>query len=134
MAEQDWETIKRAVEDLNSGNSETALALCTDGIVMHLGQSDSRPVGVAYHGRDSIRELWHETVDSIGEQFELKPLRLLSDGRHLVLFVEAVLGAGLDRRTQRVVVTGTAGPDALWSELWAEFEDRPLSELEISGG
>lgn len=128
MAEQDWETIKRAVEDLNSGNTETALALCTDGIVMHLGLSNSRPVGVAYHGRDSIRELWHETFDSIGEQFELKPLRLLSDGRHLVLFVEAVLGAGPDRRTQRVLVTGTAGPDALWSELWAEFDDQPLTE------
>ena len=128
MAEQDWETIKRAVEDLNSGNTETALALCTDGIVMHLGQSDSRPVGVDYRGWDSIRELWHDTVDSIGEPFEVKPLRLLSDGRHLVLFVEAVLGTGPERRTKRVVVTGAAGPDEPWSELWAEFDDQPLSE------
>jgi hypothetical protein len=128
MAEQDWETIKRAVEDLNSGKSETALALCTDGVVMHLGQTGSHPVGVAYYGRDSIRELWHQTVDSIGEPLEVKPLRLLSDGRHLVLFVEAVFGAGTDCRTKRLVVTGTAGPDEPWSELWAEFDDQPPSE------
>jgi hypothetical protein len=128
MAEKDWETIKRAVEDLNSGNPETALALCTDGVVLHLGQSESRPVGLAYHGRDSIRELWHETIDSIGERVEVKALKMLSDGRHLVLFVEAILGAGPDRRTKRVVLTGTARQDAPWSELWAEFDDLPLSE------
>lgn len=127
MAQQDWETIQRAVEDLNTGNIETVLNLCTDGVVLHVGQVGSRPVGESHLGRESIRELWHETLDSIGE-FELRPLKLLSDGRHLVLFLEATSGSGTDCRTKRVIVTGTAAPDTPWSELWAEFDDQPLAE------
>lgn len=125
MAEQDWETIKRAVEVLNAGDTKTALDLCTDGVVLHLGRFGSRPFEICHHGRDSIRELWHETVESVGEPFELKPVRLLSDGRHLVLFVDAIFGTGPAGRTQRAVVTGTAGPDDLWSEFWVEL-DQPL--------
>jgi hypothetical protein len=127
MAEQDWETIQRAVRELSSGKIESVLGLCTDGVVLHLGLDTTRPTGSSHFGRDSVRDLWHNTVDSFGEQFELKPLRMLSDGRHLVLFVEAVLGSGPDRRTRRVIVTGTAGPDEKWSELWAELDDQPLA-------
>jgi hypothetical protein len=72
--------------------------------------------------------LWHETVESFDQAFELKPLKLLSDGRHLVLFVEGAFGTGPGRRTKRVVVTGSAGPDGRWSELWAELDDQPLPE------
>jgi hypothetical protein len=128
MAERDWETIKRAVEELNSGKTESSLDLCSDGVVLHLGQDTTRPIGSSYYGRDSVRELWHETVESTGGTFEVKPLRMLSDGRHLVLFVEAVLGSGPDRRTRRVIVTGTAGADGRWGELWAQFDDQPLEE------
>lgn len=131
MAERDWETIKRAVEELNSGKTESVLDLCSDGVVLHLGQDTTRPTGSSYYGRDSVRELWHETVDSIGGTFEVKPLRMLSDGRHLVLFVEVVLGPEVGR-TKRVIVTGTAGADGRWGELWAEFDDQPLEEEETA--
>lgn len=128
MAEPDWGTINRAFEELNGGDAQAALSLCSDSVVLHLGQADNRPAGVSYYGRDAVRELWHETVESFDQAFELKPLKLLSDGRHIVLFVEGAFGSGPDRRTKRVVVTGSSGPDGRWSELWAELDDQPLPE------
>jgi hypothetical protein len=128
MAEPTWEKIKQAVDDLNRGETSSILRLCSEGLVLHLGQVSNRPIGTTYYGSDAVRELWHETVEGFNGALEVMPLRYLSDGRHLVLFVEAALGSGTERRNKRVIFTGAVGTDGRCKELWVEFDDQPVSE------
>lgn len=117
-----------AAEDLNRGETDAILAMCSDDVVLNLGPTATTPGGLSYYGKRSIRELWNETADALYGAVKVRPVSLLSDDQHLVVFVDVAVGTGSRQVENKVVLTGLVGDGGLWEELWLHVDDLPLQE------
>lgn len=128
MGDSKWELFGPALESLNQGDLEPALQLCTPDVVLNVGRTAATPWSSAYSGRGSIAQLWQETFETLNGAVDVKPANLLAGDQYLLLFVDVALGTGSQRVEKKQIVTGSAGADGLWKELWLQFDDQPLKE------
>ena len=128
MADSLWERLCAAAEELNRGEVNAILEMCTDDVVLNVGQNAITPTGLSYYGKDSIRELWNETADALYSAPRVRPVNLLSDDQHLVVFIDLAVGTGSRQVENKLVLTGLVGEGGLWKELWLHVDDLPLRE------
>lgn len=132
MGNSSWDLLAPALEGLNRGDLEPALNLCSPDVVLNVGRTASTPWSSAYSGRESIAELWQDTFETLNGAIDLKPAKLLSGDRYLLLFVDVSLGTGSQRVEKKLIVTGSAGPGGLWKQLWLQFDDQPRREPDLT--
>ena len=128
MGESETEALGSAVRELNRGNVEAALKLCSDTVIFNVGQSPGRPSTTSYIGKSAICELWRETFESLNGAFEIQPGEVLTGNGYLVMFLNLKVGSGSQRVEKRLILTGTSEPSGLWTELWLQFDDQPLQQ------
>ena len=128
MGEAGSEALRSAAQELNRGNVEAALKLCSDTVILNVGQSPGRPTTTSYIGKTAICEVWRETFESLNGAFAIQPGDVLTGNGYLVMFLHLVVGSGSQRVEKRLILTGSTGPSGLWGELWLQFDDQPLQD------
>ena len=128
MGEAGSEALRSAAQELNRGNVEAALKLCSDTVILNVGQSPGRPTTTSYIGKTAICEVWRETFESLNGAFAIQPGELLTGNGYLVMFLRLTVGSGSQRVEKRLILTGSTGPSGLWGELWLQFDDQPLQD------
>lgn len=125
MADTGWESVRQAAEDLNQGRPGPLIGFCSEDVVVNVGRTAGNPMGRSLFGKDALWELWHQLSGDPDLAVHIRPVHMLSDGRRLVLLVDAVLRS-MPEQITRVILTGSIGENGLWKELWAEFDDQPV--------
>lgn len=118
-----WDAVVDAAESLNRGDPGPALDLCSPDAVMQLSPTRSHPAGAVFYGREVLRDGWERFFFGGSAPVKVTPVDLLAGPSHLVLFLEATLSALGVPRTERWVLTGVAGDDGRWRELWLQPAD-----------
>ena len=133
MGESATEALGSAARELNRGNIEAALKLCSDTVILNVGQSPGRPTTTSYIGKSAIYELWRETFESLNGAFAIQPGEVLAGNGYLVMFLQLAVGSGLQRVEKKLILTGSSEPSGLWAELWLQFDDQPLQKRPAGG-
>lgn len=118
-----WDAVAGAAEEMNRGDAGPALEMCSPDVVMVLSPTPNHPAGAVFYGREALWNAWARCLVGGSAPVTVTPVDLLAGPGHLVLFLEAGLNTLGVPRTERWVLTGVAGDDGLWRELWLQPAD-----------
>jgi ketosteroid isomerase-like protein len=117
MGESDWPpAVRRSVEALGRGDLEGFLELWSDDVVWRIG-GNNQLTGI-YRGKQAVREVTLRTIELSQGAYQLEPMDVLADEKHLVLMFHAT-GQHADRSIDTTVATFvTVDDEGKWEASW----------------